>query len=169
MLAGNSSTYDSIRECECSRIHNKLPHFDWLKNWYDCAIAHYFVKVLSKAQIIFLSTVILLSFGGEAVLHRFSNPHHDWALFKQSQYEVWVPYYTISDISEDGSPRKSLTKKTFIVRTTINFLPTKEENVFRKRSSLYQSISISHTLSNQMQFDILTTGFSPRLGLSRYV
>ncbi|GJQ79310.1 hypothetical protein Trydic_g16177 [Trypoxylus dichotomus] len=43
------------------------------------------------------------------------------ALFKQSQYEVWVPSYTTSDISKDESPRKSLTNKTFIVRTTINF------------------------------------------------
>ncbi|GJQ79233.1 hypothetical protein Trydic_g5477 [Trypoxylus dichotomus] len=93
----------------------------------------------------------------KAVLHRFSNPHHDWALFKQSQYEIWVPSYTTSDISKDASPRKSLTKRTLIVRTTINFLPTKEENVFRRRSSLYQSISISHMLSNQMQLDILTT------------
>ncbi|GJQ70624.1 hypothetical protein Trydic_g23015 [Trypoxylus dichotomus] len=71
-------------------------------------------------------------FGGEAVLHRFSNPHHDWALFKQSQYEVWVPSYTTSDISKNANPRKSLTKKTFIVRTTINFLPTTEETVFRR-------------------------------------
>ncbi|GJQ66684.1 hypothetical protein Trydic_g19909 [Trypoxylus dichotomus] len=77
---------------------------------------------------------IINSFGGEAVLHRFSNPHHDWALFKQSQYEVWFPSYTASDISKDESPRKSLTKKTFIVRTTINFLPTKEEDVFKKYS-----------------------------------
>ncbi|GJQ66428.1 hypothetical protein Trydic_g13264 [Trypoxylus dichotomus] len=68
--------------------------------------------------------------------------------------------YTTSDIPKDASLRKSLTKKTFIVRTTINFLPTKEENVFRRRSTLYQSISISHMLLNQMQLDILTTGSS---------
>ncbi|GJQ79271.1 hypothetical protein Trydic_g5514 [Trypoxylus dichotomus] len=36
----------------------------------------------------------------------------------------------------DESSRKSLTKETFVVRTTINFLPTKEENVFRKQSLL---------------------------------
>ncbi|GJQ71988.1 putative ribosomal L38e protein family [Trypoxylus dichotomus] len=69
---------------------------------------------------------------------------------EQSQYEVWVPSYTTSDISKDESPRKGLTKKTFIARTTINFLPIKEENVFRKRSSLYHSVSISYILSNQM-------------------
>ncbi|GJQ83755.1 hypothetical protein Trydic_g6787 [Trypoxylus dichotomus] len=29
-------------------------------------------------------------------------------------YEVWVPSYTTSDIAKDETPRKSLTKKTFI-------------------------------------------------------
>ncbi|GJQ81004.1 hypothetical protein Trydic_g23433 [Trypoxylus dichotomus] len=85
------------------------------------------------------SAYVVINSFGEAVLHRFSIPHHDWALFKHSQYQIWVPSYITSDISKDASPRKSLTKKTFIVRTTINFLPTKEENVFRRRSSLYQS------------------------------
>ncbi|GJQ70107.1 hypothetical protein Trydic_g22578 [Trypoxylus dichotomus] len=86
---------------------------------------------VNRAQHRDSSVGVVINSFGEAVLHRFSNPHHDWTLLKQSQYEEWVPSYTTSDISKDESPRKSLTKKTFIVRTTISFLPTKEENVFR--------------------------------------
>ncbi|GJQ87950.1 hypothetical protein Trydic_g12880 [Trypoxylus dichotomus] len=155
---------DAFIQIACPRLS-----IDWgnsfkrpLLNPYEIAVALGDLKftlgtAVSRQTRVFCHRV-QFPFGEEAVLHRFSNPHHERALFKQSQYEVWVPSYTTGDISKDESTRKSLTKKTFIVRTTINFLATKEENVFRKRNRLYQSISISHILLNQMQWDILTTG-----------